>query len=471
MTEQRWIWALVGAAWLGAACQSERTAAAAAPPQAPASAAEPELAARCTALAERALVDNQAIVLLRGLLDAAPKRLSGSPGYEAAVRWGLDTMRAIGLANVRTEPVLVPHWERGVEQAAVVGPGGMPLRVTALGGSIATPEGGLEAELIEVRSFEELASLGARAQGKIVFFNRPMPRHLRRTGQAYGEAVPQRSNGAIEAGKVGAVAALVRSMTTAIDGFPHTGAMHYDPSIPSVPAAAVATADAEALAARLRQGPVRVRLELGCRTLPDVMSANVLGELRGSEHPEQIVVIGGHLDAWDLGRGAHDDGAGIAHVLEAARLLRACGIAPKRTIRVVLFANEENGLRGGEAYAKDHAEELRHHVAALETDGGGFTPLGFSCSLRDEAAAAIRRRFAPLQDLGAGLFATGSGAGGADIGPLHRAGVPCFGLWVDGQKYFDYHHTAQDDLPAVHERELALGAAVVAYAASVLADQ
>lgn len=452
------------------ACQGEvgRDAAAAA---APSLAVPDELGQRCTRLVERALADNQAIALLRGLLDAAPCRLSGSEGYDAAVQWGLRTMRELGLANVRAEPVMVPCWQRGVETAEIAGSASMPLRVTALGGSIATPEGGLEAELVEVRSFEELAALGERARGKIVFFNRPMPRHLRRTGQAYGEAVPQRSNGAIEAGKVGAIAALVRSMTTAIDGFPHTGAMHYDPAVPQVPAAAVATADAEVLAERLRRGPVRVRLQLGCRSLGDVPAANVVGELVGSEHPEQIVVIGGHLDAWDLGRGAHDDGAGIAHVLEAVRLLQVVGVRPKRTIRVVLFANEENGLRGGLGYAEAHAAELARHVAAIESDGGGFSPIGFSCSLRDAAAERIRVRFLPLQEVGAGVFATGAGAGGADIGPLHKAGVPCFGLWVDGQKYFDYHHTAQDDLPAVNERELALGAAVVAYAASVLADQ
>jgi len=446
------------------------TAACRAPDAAVASAgADPALAARCSALAERALADNRAIALLQGLLDAAPKRLSGSPGYEAAVQWGLATMREIGLEHVRAEPVLVPCWMRGVETAQVVG--GMPLRICALGGSIATPAGGIEAEVVEVRSFEQLQALGEQARGKIVFFNRPMPRALRRTGAAYGEAVPQRSNGAIEAGKVGAIGAIVRSMTTTIDGFPHTGAMHYDDAVPKVPAAAVATADAEALAALLKNGPVRVRFELGCETRPDVMSASVVGELRGSERPDEIVVIGGHLDAWDLGRGAHDDGTGIAHVLEAVRLLQACGIRPKRTIRVVLFANEENGLRGGEAYAKQHAADLGKHVAAIESDGGGFSPVGFSSSLRGAEAEAVRALFAPLQELGAGVFVPGAGSGGADIAPLHRAGVPCFGLWVDGQRYFDYHHTAQDDLPMVNERELALGAAVVAYAASVLADR
>ncbi|HEX6812866.1 MAG TPA: M20/M25/M40 family metallo-hydrolase [Planctomycetota bacterium] len=438
------------------------------PPAAPEAA--PAGNARLAALVERALADNQAIHTLRSLIEAAPKRLSGSPGAAAAVDWGLARMREIGLQNVRAEPCLVPCWLRGEERAELAGPAPRALRVTALGGSVPTPPDGVEAEVVEVRSFEQLRELGERARGKIVFFNRPMPRALRRTGQAYGEAVPQRSNGAIEAGKVGAVAALVRSMTTAIDGYPHTGAMQYDAAMPKVPAAAIATADAELLAKALAKGPVRVRLWLGCRTGEDVPGANVVGELPGRERPDEVVLIGGHLDAWDLGEGAHDDGAGIAHVLEAVRLLIACGVRPARTIRVVLFANEENGLRGATAYAETHAGELARHKAAIETDAGGFTPIGFSCSLRDGAADAVKALFAPLQEIGAGTFLTGAGAGGADLTPLHAAGVPCFALWVDGQKYFDYHHSAADTLAMVNERELALGAAVVAWAASALAD-
>jgi carboxypeptidase Q len=442
-------------------------------PVVPVAAAAPDAAlqARCRELVARALDDNQAIELLRGLLDAAPKRLSGSKGYDDAVQWGLRTLQGMGLDAVRAEPVLVPRWVRGVETAAIVGAAPQALRVTALGGSIGTPPGGIEAEVIEVRTFEQLQQLGEAARGKLVFFNRPMPRALRRPGQAYGEAVPQRSNGAIEAGKVGALGAIVRSMTTTIDGHPHTGAMNYAEGVPQVPAAAIATADAELLAAALRQGPVRVRLELGCRSEADVWSANVVGEYRGSELPDQYVVLGGHLDAWDLGRGAHDDGAGVVHAIEAVRLLQALGIRPRRTLRVVLFANEENGLRGAEAYASTHRDELARHHAAFESDSGGFSPIGFSCSLRDEAAAAIARLLQPLQEVGAGVFVPGAGAGGADIAPLHRAGVACFGLWVDGQRYFDYHHTAVDDLPMVNERELALGAAVLAYAVSVVADQ
>lgn len=425
----------------------------------------------CLELEQRALEDNRAIATLRELCSQAPKRLSGSPGMLAAEQWAARTMRASGFDEVRLEPVQVPHWRRGVETATTVGDAPLPLRVTALGGSVPTAAGGIEAEVVEVRSFEELRTLGDAARGKIVFFNRPMPRAFRRTGRAYGATVPQRSNGAIEAAKVGGVAALVRSVTTTIDGYPHTGAMRYEEGTPKVPAAAVATADAEALAARLANGPVRVRLELGCRTLPDVEGHNVLGEYLGSESPDEIVVIGGHLDAWDLGTGAHDDGAGIVHCIEAVRLLHAIGWRPKRTIRVVLFANEENGLRGARAYAAAHTAEIERHVAAIETDSGGFTPQGFGCSLRGAEAAAIERLFAPLDQLGAGLFLPGAGAGGADISVLHARGVPCFGMWVDGHRYFDYHHTAVDDLPAVNERELALGAAVLAYAAAALADR
>jgi carboxypeptidase Q len=436
-----------------------------------AAAADAELLDRCLELERRALADNKAIEILRSLVAAAPKRLAGSPGMIAAEQWAMETMREIGFDDVRAEPVMVPNWRRGVETGAVVSPSTMPLRITALGGSIATPPDGIEAEVVEVRSFEQLQAMGAAAKGKVVFFNRPMPRIFRRTGRAYGQAVPQRSNGAVEAAKVGGVFALVRSVTTAIDGYPHTGAMSYQDGVDKVPAACVSTEDADALAKMLAAGPVRVRVKLGCQTLPDVEGHNIVGDYRGSQLPDEVVVIGGHLDAWDLGTGAQDDGAGCAHCLEAIRLLKAMGCRPKRTIRVVLFANEENGLRGARAYAAAHEHEIKDHVAAIETDGGGFTPQGFSCSLTGDAAAAIERLFAPLDRIRAGLFLSGAGSGGADISVLHARGVPCFGLWVDGQRYFDYHHTAVDDLPSVNERELALGAAVVAYAASTLADQ
>ncbi|MCR9244938.1 MAG: M20/M25/M40 family metallo-hydrolase [bacterium] len=461
------------AAVLAAGCRSAATDEPSRPIAAAPVDVEPstELAKRCLELEKLALEDNAAIVTLRALVTAAPRRLAGSPGMKSAENWAMEQMLAIGFDRVVAEPVMVPNWRRGTEVSATTSPRAMPLRVTALGSSVPTPAGGIEAEIIEVRTFEQLRELGDAAKGKIVFFNRPMPRIFRRTGRAYGAAVPQRTNGAVEAAKAGGVAALVRSMTTTIDEHPHTGAMRYADGVAKVPAAAVATVDAEALSAMLKEGPVRVRLELGCETLPDTQGHNVIGEYRGSERPDEIVVIGGHLDAWDLGTGAHDDGAGCVHCLEAIRLLKAIGWRPKRTIRVVLFANEENGLRGARAYAAAHEGEIKKHVAALETDSGGFRPMGFSCSLRGAEADRIERLFEPLDQLHAGMFLKGAGAGGADISVLHARGVPCFGLWVDGNRYFDYHHTAVDDLAAVNERELALGAAVVAYAAAVLADQ
>ena len=426
------------------------------------------LAPRAEALFTRALEDSAAIGHLRGLCAAAPKRLSGSSGYDDAVAFMSGLLRELGCDDVRQEPAMVPHWVRGEETAAIVSDEPMPLRVTALGGSIGTPPDGITAEIVMVRGFEELRAMGKQAQGKIVFFNRPMPRAFLRTFQAYGSAVPQRSNGAIEAGRQGAVAAIVRSMTTAIDEHPHTGAMQYEEGTAQVPAAAIATADAEELARRLAQGPVTVNLRLGCQTLPDVEAANVVAEIRGAELPDEVVLIGGHLDGWDLGQGAHDDGAGCAQVVEAMRLLRVCGIRPKRTIRAVLFANEENGLRGGKAYASAHAGEV--HAAAIETDSGGATPFGFSCSSKGEAAEAIRPLLAPLEAYGCSAFTPGGG-GGADISPLQERGVPCFGLITNSQRYFDYHHCALDTVDNVNERELALGAAAVAYLASVLADR
>ncbi len=423
---------------------------------------------RAQTLVARALEDNQAIACLADLVAAAPRRVSGSAGADLAVAFCLQRMREIRLANVHGEELLVPHWVRGVETASVLAPKSMPLRITALGGSIGTPSEGISGELVMVRSFEQLQELGEAAQGKIVFFNRPMPRAFARTFTAYGEAVPQRTNGAIEAGKVAAIGALIRSVTTTIDGHPHTGAMHYLDGVAQVPAAAVATEDAELLAGLLAAGPVRVEIKLGCETKPDVMSANVVGEILGWERPQEVVLIGAHLDGWDLGQGAHDDGTGCAHVLEAMRLLSCCGIRPRRTIRAVLFMNEENGLRGAEAYARAHGYEV--HVAAIETDGGGDTPYGFTCSLKGQSGDDLRRLFMPLTEFAAGTFLTGGG-GGADIAPLGQFGVPLFGLITDSQRYFDYHHSALDTIDKVNERELAIGAAVIAYAASVLADR
>lgn len=427
---------------------------------------------RARALMVQALEEGQAFATLRDLVRVAPKRLSGSPGADAAVRFCLERMQAIGLQDVRAEPVMVPKWVRGPqEQGRVVAPREMELRVCALGGSVATPLEGITAEVIEVKSFEQLQAMGEQARGKVVFFNRAMPRALRRTFQAYGEAAPQRTSGASEAAARGAVAALVRSLTTSIDEWPHTGSLFYRDDVAKVPAMAVCTADAEVLSRLLREGAVRVHLWQGCADLGEVESANVVGEIRGSEHPGQVVLIGAHLDAWDLGEGAHDDGAGCAHVLEAMRLLVGSGFRPRRTIRAVLFMNEENGLRGAKGYGERHRQELlaHSHVAAIETDAGGFAPEAFTCSLRGVELEAMRPWFEPLRELGMGALLEGNG--GADIGVLREHGTVLFGMGVTPHRYFDYHHSAQDVLATVNERELALGAAALAFAASVLADR
>lgn len=439
-----------------------------------AAATDPVLTQRARALMERALQDNAAFHILADLVAAAPNRLSGGPGADAAVAFCLDRMAQLGLQNVRAEAVMVPRWVRGApEVCRMLSPRQQELRVCALGGSVATPPGGLTAEVVEVRGFDELQALGtAHVRGRIVFFNRPMPRAFRRTFQAYGEAAPQRTNGAAEAAALGAVAVIVRSLTTAIDDYPHTGSLSYRDGVPRIPAMAICTADAETLSRTLHDGPVRLHLWQDCRDEGEVPSANVVGELVGSELPDEIVLIGAHLDAWDLGQGAHDDGAGCAHVVEALRLLQAIGHRPRRTIRAVLFMNEENGLRGALGYEERHRTGLAagSHVAAFETDSGGFAPEAFTCSLRGEALLELRRQFDPLRELGMGPLLEG-GAGGADISVLQRHGTVLFGMLVQSQRYFDYHHTARDVLAAVNERELALGAAALAYAASVMADR
>ena len=416
----------------------------------------------------------QAWNLLAELCGTAPHRLSGSEGAERAVRWARDTMERLGFDNVRLEPCTVPRWVRGeVETLRVTSPqwlAGVRWPIVALGGSIGTPEGGLTAAVVEVRSFDELEALGEEARGKIVFFNRPMDPGLLDPGAAYGLAVNQRTQGASRAARAGGVAALVRSMTSRLDDSPHTGAMRYDPRIPEqVPAAAISTRGAEALSARLAAGEeVVLHLELSCRNLEDVPSHNVVGELLGSERPEEIIVVGGHLDGWDVGQGAHDDGSGSCQSLEVVRLLKSLDLRPRRTIRVVLFMNEENGLRGAHAYHDDHAEEMPNHVFALESDRGGFAPRGFTCDAGPAALPTVRAI--------AGLMSRASadrvtpGGGGADVGPMARSGVITAGLVPVTHRYFDYHHSENDTLDKVHPRELNLGAGVMAAMCYVVAD-
>jgi hypothetical protein len=418
-----------------------------------------------------ALRDGQAYQMLTALTKLGP-RLSGSPQAAAAVELTRQMMEQFGFDNVRLQPIMVPHWARGpIEEAAIINSptaGDLPLTICALGGSIATPEMGIVAEVVEVKSFEELQALGKKAAGKIIFFNRPMDPTKLDPFESYGGAVNQRGSGAVEAAKAGGVAALVRSMTTRLDDVPHTGAMRYDDRFPKIPAAAISTMDANLLSQVIaRDKMVTVQLKLTCEPLPDVPSANVIGEWLGSEKAEEIVVIGGHLDSWDKGTGAHDDGAGCMQSIEAIRLLKLCGLKPKRTIRAVMFMNEENGLRGGEEYAREAAEKKIQHVAAMESDRGGFAPRGFDA---DSTTLEKIKKWAPIFSF-IGTDGFRRGGGGADISPLARQEVPVLGLLPEAHRYFDYHHSDNDTIDKVNERELELGAAAMAIMAYLISEE
>ncbi len=415
----------------------------------------------------------EAYTLLKDLCRAAPKRLSGSTGLADAVKWGERTMKRLGFENVHSEPCMVPHWERGkVSRLTIVEPralAGETFSVTALGGSVPTSGGGTMAEVIEVGSIGQLRAMEKQPRGRIVFFNQPMDPTIIRTFQAYGGAARQRSRGAAEAAKKGGVAALTRSLTTRLDDIPHTGGMSYEEGVAQVPAAAVSTLGAERLSDLLgKHGRLVVRLELDCSWHPDAPSANVVGEWRGKDRPSEIVLLGAHLDAWDLGEGAHDDGAGCAQVLEVLRLLMKLKLHPSRTIRVVLFSNEENGLAGGRAYLAAHKKEVTRHVFALESDAGGFTPRGFSTNAGAEGLAWLRSAAELLRSAGASEVR--AGGGGADISPLGKFGVPLVGFMPDSARYFDLHHTSLDVVSAVHPRELELGAACIASMIYMIAE-
>jgi Zn-dependent M28 family amino/carboxypeptidase len=420
-----------------------------------------------------ALEQGQAYELLGELCQVAPNRLSGSAGAARAVEWARERMVAAGFEEVRLEPCSVPRWERGAGERLVVRLAGedapVELPILALGGSVATPAGGLSAGVIEVHGFEELRARAGEAAGRIVFFNRPMETGCFDTFDAYGGAVDQRSRGASEAARAGALAVVVRSMTARIDDFPHTGSLHYAEDQPRIPAAAVSTRGAEQLSAWIAAGrEPRLTLSLSCAWHADVESFNVVGELRGSERPEELVVVGGHLDAWDVGQGAHDDGAGCMQAFEVLRLLKALDLRPRRTLRAVLFMNEENGTRGAQAYREAHAAELERHVLALESDRGGFTPLGFTSDAAPPAFAVLRGIVDLMEP--ARIDRLEAGHGGVDIAPLAAHGVPLVGLLPDPQRYFDVHHSANDTFDQVNERELELGAGAMAALCFVVAD-
>ncbi len=424
-------------------------------------------------IVDEALARGRAYDMLASLCEVAPHRLAGSDGAANAVRWARDEMLAIGLENVRLEPVIVPHWERGsVERLVFTAPAelaGEALPVLALGGSIATPASGVEAEVVEVKTFEELAALGDEASGKIVLFNRPMDDRQRTSFPAYGGAVGQRVSGAVEAAKAGSVAAIVRSMTTLRNDAPHTGLMRYADGVERVPAAAVSTNGADRIAALLAEGRVvRLRLELDCEQMEPAESFNVVGDLVGRKHPDEIIVVGGHLDCWDVGQGAHDDGGGCCQALEVVRLLNVLDLRPRRTVRVVLFMDEEYGTTGGPAYWRAHRDEMDRHVMAVESDRGVFTPRGFTTDAGEEALAILQDAVELVAETGATYMVPGGG--GADIGPMAQSGVPLVGYVPDSQRYFDVHHSPLDTLEAVNRREMHLGAAAITAIVWLVAD-
>jgi hypothetical protein len=425
--------------------------------------------AEVAALRASVASSSQAYDTVRSLTDEIGPRLSGSPGGAASIAWGLRALTAAGLTRVHAEPVTVPHWERGEESGALVEPSPQPLSLAALGGSVGTPPEGIEADVIEVGSLDAVDKLDpASVRGKIVFFHVRMERTV--DGEGYGRAVAPRSQGAIRAAKLGAVAVLIRSVGTDENRAPHTGGMRYADDVPRIPAAALANPDADAVHRLIAAGKrVRVRLKLGAQKLPDVEGANVVGDLEGSAAPGEIVLLGAHLDSWDLGRGALDDGAGCGIVIEAARQIARLPRHPRRTLRVVLFANEENGLRGARAYEKAHAAEIPAHVLALEADLGDgrvreLSMLGGPALLPlfDEVLAGL----SPL-----GVARAGADAhGGADLIPLVAAGVPVLDLDQDATAYFDFHHTANDTLERVRKPELDQATAAFTVTAYLAAD-
>ena len=389
-------------------------------------------------------------------------RLSGSLNADRAVDWGYSELKKLGFDNVWLQDVMVPKWVRGPKEFALIetDPGvTFNVDVCALGGSVATPSVGIKSNVVEVKSFDELQVLGKEnIDGKIVFFNRPMQSNLINTFQSYGQAVNQRTNGAMEAVKYGAIGVIVRSMNLRLDDFPHTGVMSYGnlSSSNRIPAAAISTNSAEKLSDLLKINPdLKFLLRQQCKQFDDVLSSNVIAEIKGSEYPDEIILVGGHLDSWDIGDGSHDDGAGIVQSMDVINIFRKINYIPKRTIRVVFFMNEENGLRGAKKYFKIAKEKKLNHVFALESDAGGFSPRGFSFTCNDSNFTKIqkwKKLFEPYL-----IHYFERGGSGADISLLETDQNVLAGLRPDSQRYFDYHHAENDKFNAINKRELELG--------------
>ena len=415
-------------------------------------------AAKLKQLSDEIMLHSTAYENLRYLCKQVGPRLSGSPQAQKSVEATARMLKEAGADTVYLQPCMVPHWERGAKEQGVVTYGGKQkaLNVCALGMSIGTPAAGIKAGVIEVRNFEELEKLpDATVKGKIVFFNYPMRPELIQGG--YGDAVRYRSNGPVAAAKKGAVAVMIRSVTHSLDNYPHTGTTRYEDGVTKIPGFACSTMDAEWLSKQLKlRMPVQLFLKSSCKQGPDVLSYNVIGEIRGSEKPEEIITAGGHLDSWDLAEGAHDDGTGCMQSIEVIRAIKALGWKPKRTIRAVMFMNEENGLRGGTAYAEFAKKLNEQHIFAVESDAGGFGVETLGISGKPEQYAKVKsweKLFKPY-----GIYELSDGGGGADIGPLKPLGTVLSGVNPNSQRYFDHHHAANDVFEAVNKRELELGA-------------
>jgi len=425
-----------------------------------------DLTARYRAIADRlidaSLADTEGYQRLEYLCDRIGNRLSGSPALGRAVEWSAEQMRAAGLSNVRIIPVKVPHWVRGAESARIVEPEQKPLHMLGLGMSIGTPPGGITAEVVPVSTFDELDEMGrAKVEGKIVVFNYRFVN--------YGAARAYRSGGASRAAALGAVAVLVRSATPLAVQLPHTGEMHYEDNAPKIPAAAITPEDAAMLARLYAAGvPVKVHLEMSAHMEPDADSGDVIGEIPGRTHPEQVVVIGGHLDSWDVGQGAQDDGASIMDCLEALSLIKKLGLQPARTLRVAFWVNEENGGRGGDAYRTWVGGEIANQVAAIEMDGGAEAPRGFGAGVNAGSFDVLRQIGRLLERVDAAEIVPGGG--GEDIQPLIRDGVPGLSERTVGTHYFDWHHTEADTLDKVDPQDFRKNLAALAVMGYVLAD-
>ncbi len=418
------------------------------------------------------LTERKAYDWLKELCAIGP-RPSGSEQSLKAIYWAKEKMETCGFDKVWLQPVMVPHWERGsVEEAMIINGKnkGKELSVASLGGSIQTPEGGVIACVVEVKNFDELQSLGDLVKGKIVLFNRPLDAGIVNTFAGYGGAVNQRGSGAIQAAKYGAVAVLIRSVTTKMDdNVPHVGAMYYVDTIPKIPSAAIGSIDADYLSAEIKKDPLlKVNLKLDCRTLPDAQSYNLIGEITGSVFPDDVIVIGGHFDSWDKGCGAHDDGAGCLQSMEVTELFKRLEIKPKRTIRCVLFINEENGTRGGRAYGAYADTAKEKHLAAIESDRGAFTPRGFYVTADSNKIAKMQTWLPVLKKFLIDWIE--KGGSGVDISYIKNAGA-LIGYVPDFQRYMDVHHSGNDTFESVHPREMELGSAAIAILTYLISEE